>query len=622
MKQQLNKLRYIVIFFAYFILINYSFAQDSTKKKIDTTYKPLKFIMSESKYKYLNQMTPDTITRKRLLWYPIKNFDELFNYLPGYYLKYKDVGQVNTLQFNLLDPSYTAVLRHGRPINDPWGGFDLNLLSRNEIAELELTNGFGNILYDYSNVINIIDRQMFQFRPYTEISFFQDRYENLYLDANYHQNFFRNFNFNMGITKHSYDGHYVNSDFDKWLGRFNFNFAASNKLNFFLYSNYAKIQRGLNGGIDGDTVDITNKTIMFDRTKAIVKNSDAYEIKERFDIDAGAVFLAGKISYTKLHLFETNSFTRDRDEENRPNPNGIYYKNNYQWIDYGIRLQQVFNFSLWKKVKIVSRSEGQYDYYIWNYNGLFGFTGNFKYNSYSLIENLEVNYKQLYISSYATHFVNDINDDSSYTRLAAKVNYSFQFDSLKQLNIFAEYDHWKTYVSGGIDFRIGTNMISATAYTYKQYKHFPPPQRRSDQYNVSGLNTSVKLRLYKFDLDLNYSHCFNVEKFDNKDPENYGNADISFHDVAFKNKLEYKIGLSSRFWTEYVSNPSFDSVKIPQNATLDFYIIGKIGKATFGLTLENILDRVIYNTGVYPFMDRGGLFNVISRFNITWNFSD
>jgi hypothetical protein len=59
---------------------------------------------------------------------------------------------------------------------------------------------------------------------------------------------------------------------------------------------------------------------------------------------------------------------------------------------------------------------------------------------------------------------------------------------------------------------------------------------------------------------------------------------------------------------------------IPANATLDFFIMGKIGRATFGLTLENILDRVIYNTGVYPNIERGGLANVISRFNITWNF--
>ena len=120
-------------------------------------------------------------------------------------------------------------------------------------------------------------------------------------------------------------------------------------------------------------------------------------------------------------------------------------------------------------------------------------------------------------------------------------------------------------------------------------------------------------------------------------PKYFGNVNLSFHDMAFKNKLEYKIGFSSRGWTGYKGrfySGGFNSLFIiifngvdqgkalPSNATLDFFVMGKIGRATFGLTLENILDRVIYNTGVYPHIDRGGLANVISRFNITWSFFD
>ena len=61
---------------------------------------------------------------------------------------------------------------------------------------------------------------------------------------------------------------------------------------------------------------------MFNPALAVVKNSDAYEIKERFDIDGGAIYKKG-ISYTKLQLYVSNSFRKYRDEENRPNPNGI-----------------------------------------------------------------------------------------------------------------------------------------------------------------------------------------------------------------------------------------------------------------------------------------------------------
>ena len=73
------------------------------------------------------------------------------------------------------------------------GMIDFNLLSRNEVADVELTNGFGNFLYNYSNGVNIVNKQIFQYKPYSEISYWQDRYENLYFDGNYHQNFFKNF---------------------------------------------------------------------------------------------------------------------------------------------------------------------------------------------------------------------------------------------------------------------------------------------------------------------------------------------------------------------------------------------------------------------------------------------
>ena len=328
-----------------FLLISVnSFAQDSLKVKKDSTTGSV-ILLSQSKYSYINTGSPDTITRKRFLWYPLKTIDDLFNYLPGYYLEYMDAGQVNQLRFNQLDHHYTAVMRNGRPINDLLdGSVDFNLLSRNEIEEIELTNGYGNFLYDYNNGINIINHQVFRYKPYSEISFIQDRYENLYFDGTYHQNIFNKLNFNFGITKNSYDGKYTNSDFDKWQGRFNLNFFPSSKFNSFLSVNYSKIKRGLNEGIDPSKTPL-DKTSLFDVALAIVRNPDAYEIRERFDIDWGTIYAYGKDkrSFTKLQLFTSNSFRMYRDEENRPTPNNILLKDNSHWITYGAKLQQVLN---------------------------------------------------------------------------------------------------------------------------------------------------------------------------------------------------------------------------------------------------------------------------------------
>jgi hypothetical protein len=130
---------------------------------------------------------------------------------------------------------------------------------------------------------------------------------------------------------------------------------------------------------------------------------------------------------------------------------------------------------------------------------------------------------------------------------------------------------------------------------------------------------------------------YRPEYWFSQDPEFSGNVSLAYHNIFFRNKLEVKIGLVSRFWTEfypiyyngfyndfstriYKSYQSDSRVKINSNATLDFFIIGKIDKATFGLTLENLLNRLYITTGIYPNQNRGGLLNVISRFNVTWYF--
>ncbi len=636
-------MKHIIYLFLLIISSNYiTYSQDTIKPKTnpvtqkDTSYVQ-NFILADHNYQYLNKNNPDTLTRRRFLWYPAKSLEDIFNYLPGYYQYTLDVGQFNPISYNQLLYSQTGVFRHGRPINDIIdGSIDLNLLSRNEIEEIEISNGFGNNVYGYSNSVNIIDRELFRFRPYTEISFYQDRYENLYFDGNFHQNFFRKLNFNFGITKHSYDGHYTNSDFDKWLGRFNLNFAPSNKLNFFLNVNYAKIQKGLNEGINPDTVNLGDKDALFNSAKAIVNNPDAYEIKERFDIDLGTVFLAGKNSFTKLQLYVSNSFRKYRDEENRANSNGKYVKNNFHWINYGAKAQEILKFNLMKNIKVVSRSEAEYTYRIIDISTL---SSNLLYSNNNIgtvnyLENIDFKYTNFILSGFARGYSAD-NLKSFYNDYGIKAQYKYSIDSTRYLNLTVQYNSKNKYSSLKAVYSSGENSIGSEFYYFETYNN----------YIYRGLNNNLKIRFFKIDLEGTYSFnivpswdYYNFLTEDRYFPKHYGNLSLCWHDMAFKNKLEYKIGLNSRFWSEYSAKeysgnlnylyrPLYltqtnAALKIPANATLDFYIIGKIGKATFGLTFENILDRIIYNTGVYPFMDRGGFLNTISRFNITWNFFD
>lgn len=617
--------------------------------KTDTT-RIQNFILSDHNYQYMNKLDADTLTRRRFLWYPAKSLEDILNYVPGYYLYYMDVGQLNPFTFNQFSPYSTGVMRNGRTVNDMFdGSADLNLFSRNEISEIEFSDGYKNNRYDYENTINIVQRELFQFRPYTEISFFQDRYENLYFDGNFHQNFFRKLNFNFGITKHSYDGHYTNSAFDKWLGRFNLTFAPSNRLNFFLKVNYSMINRELNEGIDPDTVNYGSKEDLFDVAKAVVIYDRQHERRERFDIDLGGVLLAGKTSFSKLQFFVSNSLREYFQVNNLIDPFSVERRDVYHWINYGVVAQQEFKFRVNNDLIVTSNSEGEYSYLIKRLhigpNPVFtANTSNIEKGSIYLKQELSVKYKNILLAGYINAFSHDFPDNSDsrttiYLNAGGRAVYENKLNENTLYRFKGTYNHRYDYLSISADISNPVVSLGSEFYYYRANTYISEALLIIPGYDVyRGINSKLELKVFKFRLSANHSYNFR-NSTNSINPLNSGRINLVFEDNAFKNKLEYKVGLASRFWSEYnalfysgagnslyyVSGAYYSGrtpMKVPANASLDFYVSGKIGKATFGLTLENILDRIVYNTGLYPFMDRGGFLNTISRFNITWNFFD
>ncbi|MEO8513595.1 MAG: TonB-dependent receptor plug domain-containing protein [Ignavibacteria bacterium] len=646
--------RNIIIIFNLLIVINcITLSQDTTKPvtkpvtKEDTAYVQ-NFILADHNHQYLNKTDPDTLTRRRFLWYPAKTLEDIFNHIPGYYQYFMDVGQMNPLSYNQFSFSRTGILRNGRPINDLFNGVaDLNLLSRNEISEMEFSNGYGNTIYDQSNTVNIVQRELFQFRPYTEISFYQDRYENLYFDGNFHQNFFRKLNFNFGITKHSYDGHYDNSEFDKWLGRFNLWFAPSAKMNLFLKVNYSKINRELNEGLNPDTVNLGSKEEVFNTSRAIVIYSKQHERIERFDVDLGTIFHAVNNSTSKLQFYVSNSFRELFRLSNLINPNSPERQDNYHWINYGIKLSHQFKFRLTDKLLFITNTEGDYIHSIYQIDQQ-NITPSIYYNKNEVrgIQEASIQYNNFKINGFikaktlSEYYNNyEVFGNISLTS-GAKAEYRLMFNDSSSFMFTGTYDYSDEYLSASAKFKNKVINAGCEFYYYRANNYPFYFSLLSSPPNVvyRGINSFADIKIYKFRLSFNYNYNFrNTNNLIN--PEHSGRINLIFEDNAFKNKLEYKIGLTTRYWSDYKAlffdgfTNTFKSyvgyefennynLRIPANATLDFYIIGKIGKATFGLTLENILDRIIYNTGVYPFMDRGGFLNSISRFNITWNFFD
>lgn len=591
------------------------------------------------------------MTRSRFLWYPSKDFINLFDNVPGYFLNYLDEGQIQRLSYDQLDNHYTAVLRHGRPINDLIdGSADFNLFSRNEIEEIELSNGFGNSLYPFNNVINTVSRQVFRDRPFSEISYWQDLNENLNFDGSFHKNFFKLLNFNFGITKHSYDGYYANSSFDQWAGRFNLNYIGSKKFNAFLYSNYSKIQRGLNDGLDVSQLTTFTRDEVFLSTAAVL-NPKANETRERFDIDAGAIYAYGKNkdSFTKLQIFESNSVRRYQDSA---------FVDNAHWINYGIKLQNVIEFPFGKGISVKSSSELEYDKDLLISDMSDFLKTNNKSSRQFLLEDISLSYRNFSVEGFATGYKFEYFNNKFYSDYGIKSQYDILKDSTMLSGIYGSYNvthRIPSYLEYHSDWgepekiiftNIGAilkikNIALKAEYYYNSRSNLKSILNEQVidilDYKKSGINLNLNVSVWRFNLEINHQFKINNSSYlDSLYPSNSGNVILSYHSMHFKNKLEVKVGLISRYFTQYFA-PVYDGYrnefdmgypsslpgqiyKLNSNFSFDFFVVGKIDKAVVGITFENLLNRAFITTNYYPNQQRGGLFNVWSRFNITWYF--
>jgi hypothetical protein len=654
------------------ILAQSACSADSLKSAIknDSLIKPLSPLIQNSRFKYIDWNTLDTISAKRMLWIPAKNFEDIFSNINGFYLRTMDVGQIQNLTKNQLDYFNIGMLRNGRLINDIFdGSVDFNLFSRNEVSEIEFLNTNANSIYPYNTVINNVQKQMFRNRPYSEISYVQDRYENLFVDLNFHQNISDKINFNAGATKHSCDGKYTNSDFDKWLARFNLNLLFNDHFNFYLNSDYARIQRGLNEGVDPSKLTDYSKSTLFDISKAIVKNPDAYEIKERFDIDFGVLITDKKkrFSFTDFRFFVSNSFREYIDDENRPTPNGIYTRENTRWIVYGLKLKQNFIINLNRLTSINIITEAEYNYDLL-YSSLNSMSNS---NRMFLLGNLEFSYKKFTLGGFARAQKYQYYDNSFYFDFGIKPAYRFEskdtnfsilfYTSLsstrklptyQQFFLLDKYNSQTNYpieksnekllsFNAGIDLKAENLNLSVEYYNNKLQNYFLSTvfgfSNIDSVYKFSGLNARLFYKIYKFETEL--KSTVNFQLLNHFTPKYNGSASFSFHNTFFKNKFELKIGLTTNFYSDHdgleyygyyngfsdrldTFNLSYYTPHLNSNFTLDIFIMGKISTAVFGFTFENILNRLYYNTNIYPFMDRGGFANVLSRFNLTWYFLD
>ena len=612
-----------------FITINV-IAQDS-----DSIYTPPFDTNKIKESPYLSNNS-DTTSYQFFIWNDKRNLGEVMNEKSGYFVNYFNPGGRNLINYNGFYDYHVGIFRNGIQINDSrFGGFDIENISINEIETIEEISNVSSFLYGINTTgkaINVITKDIFQVEPFSQLRFSQDRDGSLNADVLFSIPFSKKLNVQIGANNHIIEGRYTNTDFSVWRARSKVNFFLSPKFNAKLNFDYTKIKRGLFEGV----VYSNDLDSIIDGDIAKVVNSDSYERVTNYYYDLSFVgrLFKNRNSLTKLKLYSNNSLREYRDEENRPNPNGRYYKTDYHYIIYGIDLKQNVDLEISKHL-FINFLTGLNSYSNLRYSST---CGRYYKNYYTAFQKIDLRLYNSFVSGFIKYFTNE-ND------------YFLNLGAESKINLFKK-EHIDVNILGGINkterpsfpgnplyfpyenkyFELGTDL---TFYDFNfRFLYF-----NNIDFN-QGVNVSLKYNSEHFRsyIHINYYNNNNyvAQKYpSNSSPDYFPKinikSDISYQDLFFDNHLTLRVGLNIKYINDLLTRnydqmnycfhvPTVSEYYYKDSFNADFYIGARIGHANVNFTIANIFNNFNYNTFLYPENDRGGFLECISRFTIVWDF--
>ncbi|MBS1552493.1 MAG: TonB-dependent receptor plug domain-containing protein [Bacteroidetes bacterium] len=583
------------------------------------------------------------------------------NERPGYFINNFGPGGRNLINFNGFSPSDIGIFRDGIQSNDIlFGGFDVQNISVNEIDKTEEVSGVSSFFYGFNTpgkAINIITKDAFRTKPFSQFRYSQDRFNSLDADLVFNLPFSKKINWMAGITKHSVDGRYENSGFDVWRARTRLSYYLSPKFNLKADFNFSKITRGLNEGL----IFTSDKDSLSQKSAAVVNPSSGEVIENYFyNIALTGRFFKDKNSLTKLTLYSNNTIRDYSNSDTITVGTSNYFSPpaKYHYIQYAADLSQNLNYRLSRKSSLEFIFGG--NVYLNYYNYANHYINDLYSEIYSLKLKSDFKFENLFLSVFvkanamkkdvSLPFYNNLSDKNNYTNVntGAEAGYKFTLDKNKFLKLYGgvnniSYQNEQTLINAGI-FLENTNkkyyqyLESGLEFNIKDkldiksfYFHNGKNLFYSRYRSAGGVNTSLNYYSSFADAYISYNYI-NSDFF----PKHNIKSDISYHNFLFKNKLRLRTGFNIKYFSapenssgnvyyEYSqSNYSFyhavsRNVKMSGFQT-DFYVGARIGHANVNLTIANIFNTFYYDTLLYPADDLGGFVNSISRFTIVWDF--
>lgn len=575
----------------------------------------------------------------------------------GFFVNNKGLGQYNRINFNNFDDTHIGFFKDGIQLNNNlFGIFDPELISINEINIIELCSNTSSFIYGMNSngkAVNIITKDTFAPKPFSQLRYSQDRYGSLFADASFTIPFSKKLNFLIRANNHSLDGRYTNSDFSVWRADGRISWFPSSLWNFKLDFNYSKISRGLNNGLVFLNKDLSNDSIIANLkdSKAEVVDPTGREENRNYNTSLSLYSKSfGENSLTTMQLYYMHYYRAfsGRDIMNFFSP--IYHVDDYYYTErLGLNLKY--------NKKIISTDKNSLDV---------SFINNYYFNNYDLnyiaeglkgqrdTSNLNSNFG--FISGKVDYRVNNIsvsgmakeefsfgtNSNTAFS-YGGEAKYKLINNNSYNLNIFAGANHINYLEVYTWPYNIDSPMFQK--YTYRSYEtglSFSTENFKSKlSYNKAGFFSWGKLNftagISKFTLES--ENNFKLNYYAGSIPF-FSKNDISFADKLFKDKLNLKIGVYFKFISNFESytrlygesvierfyirtsyNDLTESLYAPNNKFIaDFYIGARIGHANVNFTVANIFNSFYFDTFMFPADDRGGLGGAVSRFTIVWDF--
>jgi len=605
--------------------------------------------------------TSDVLNRSNLVRSQIEESDyrflgDIFNYMPfGYLVDLGSIGNPSEVFINGLGWRNISYLQNGVSINNRFqNALDLNMVQTDMVDSIEVPSLSSGFLYNNFNnpvSVNFITRTKVSPRPYSRIKFYQAPDNEGSFSGMFSAYLIKRVNISFSISNQSADSRFDNSDLSNWQFNTNVRYMPTNKLNILFNYDYSKINMGLNGGVDANA---TPADLIFDNIQADINYLNRYHKVSRHNFSISTLVEFDSTSYSNITLYYQYNLNEFRLNESAIDSTEQIIVNDNSYKSYGINLFQkitLFPFNL-DIIANYERTDFEVDYNknvpsinLWSIGGklnanilsdkitpsifiktsglddnlTFGLGGELKFNiSNWLTANAG-------FSKFKRNIDPFINSGSNSDVTILETGFKAEFNSAKVGVTYFNIEQ-KGYPIGLLD------------QTSEYYPNSDITNYDLVDFQRSGLNVELSLRLWKFLLHSNTSFYFNESALVNREiPSQTSFGGIYYVDTLFNNNLDLKAGVNYKFYGERgsaiydfqkmqsayyytgysVINPVNTRTLVQNNYQLDLFVAGTIRKrATIYLVFENILGEQYYIAPYYPMQPSG------FRFGVAWEFLD